>query len=190
MTNQEPRGNLRLATISSIVNEAAPHPLGRTAVMKLVYFLQTLKGLPLGYNFRIYTYGPYDSQVLEDLKVAEIKSAVKSSVVEYGKGTGYAITPGSEADSITSRSSSLNSYHKDIASIIADFGRRSALDLEMASTIVFVDRTEASSGRHVNICEVAQKVREMKPRLDLSRIVKEAQSLKKKGYVEAIEVDC
>jgi hypothetical protein len=28
--------------------------------MKLACFLQTVKEVPLGYNFRLYTYGPYD----------------------------------------------------------------------------------------------------------------------------------
>jgi hypothetical protein len=73
----------------------------------------------------------------------------------------------------------------DIASVIADFGNRSAIDLEMASTIVFVDRIEASSGRPATIPEAAQKVREMKPRLDVGRIVQEAHSLKEKGYIMA-----
>jgi hypothetical protein len=185
MTNQESRADLRLATISALVQQASPHPLGRTAIMKLVYFLQTLRNVPLGYDFRIYTYGPYDSQVLEDLKIAELKSAVKSSVVGYAMGTGYAITPGMEAGSVVARSPSISSFMADIASVIADFGNRSAIDLEMASTIVFVDRIEASSGRPATIPEAAQKVREMKPRLDVGRIVQEAHSLKEKGYIMA-----
>ena len=42
--------------------------LGRTAIMKLIFLLQEGKGLPVGYDFRLYSYGPYDSEVLQDLE--------------------------------------------------------------------------------------------------------------------------
>jgi uncharacterized protein YwgA len=185
MNTQEPRADLRLATISALVKQAAPHSLGRTAVMKLVYFLQVLHKMPLGYDFRIYTYGPYDSQVLEDLKVAELKGAVKSAAVGYAVGTGYSITPGSEADAVVARSPSISEFLPKIAAVVDEFGNRSATDLEMASTLVFVDRTEMSSGRTITIADAVQKVKEMKPRLEPVRISQEATSLKGKGYIAA-----
>jgi uncharacterized protein len=180
MNIQGSRTDFRLATISALVKRA-PHALGRTAMMKLIYFLQTLHEVPLGYDFRIYTYGPYDSQVLEDLKVAELKGGVKSSVVGYG----YAIGPGAEADAVVARSPSIADFVPRISSVLADFGNRSAIDLEMASTIVFVDRAEASFGKVIALSDAAQKVREMKPRLELNRILQEAIALKDKGYIAA-----
>lgn len=185
MSNQETLADLRLATISALVKCAAPHSLGRTAVMKLVYFLQVLHRVPLGYDFRIYTYGPYDSQVLEDLKVAELKGAVKSLVVGYAVGTGYSITPGSEADAVVARSPAISEFMPKIASVIDEFGSRSATDLEMASTLVFVDRTEMSSGGRITIADAVRKVKEMKPRLEPISISEEATLLKGKGYIAA-----
>jgi len=32
--------------------------------MKMKYFLQELKEVPLGYDFRLSTYGPFDAEVL------------------------------------------------------------------------------------------------------------------------------
>jgi uncharacterized protein YwgA len=185
MSNQEAGTDLRLATISALVQQAAPHPLGRTAIMKLVYFLQTVHNLPLGYDFKIYTYGPYDSQVLEDLKVAELKGAVKSTEVAYPVGTGYEITPGAEAKAIVAGSPSLASFSSQIARVVSNFGNRSATDLEMASTIVFVDRMSVPLGKPITIPEAARKVKEMKPRLNVERIVQEASVLKEKGYISA-----
>jgi len=184
MTIQDSRTDFRLATISALVKRA-PHALGRTAMMKLVYFLQILHKVPLEYDFRIYTYGPYDSQVLEDLKIAELKGCVKSSIVGYAIGNGYAIAPGAEADAVVARCCSIADFIPKIDSVLADFGNRSATDLEMASTIVFVARAEASSGKVVALSETAQKVREMKPRLDLNRILQEAIALKNEGYIAA-----
>ncbi len=184
MSNHDSPTDFRLATISALV-KYAPHALGRTAMMKLVYFLQTLHKVPLGYDFRIYTYGPYDSQVLEDLKVAELKGGVKSSIVEYAVGNGYAIASGTEADAVLKRSSSVADFMPKIKSVLADFGNRSAIDLEMASTIVFVVRAEESSGKKIALSEAAQKVREMKPRMDFKLILHEATALRDKGYIAA-----
>lgn len=184
MSLQDSRTDFRLAIISALVKHA-PHALGRTAMMKLIYFLQTLHKVPLEYDFRIYTYGPYDSQVLEDLKVAELKGGVKSSVVGYPVGNGYAIAPGAEADAVVARSPSIADFVSKIRAVLADFGNRTATDLEMASTIVFVDRAEASSGNVLALSDAAQKVLEMKPRLDLNRILQEAIALKDKGYIAA-----
>ena len=68
----------RLATIAYLCTRAPGEGIGRTAVMKLCYFLQTLKGVPLGYRFTLYSYGPFDSDVLSDLGTAESRKAVSS----------------------------------------------------------------------------------------------------------------
>ena len=180
MNSQERRSDLRVAIISTLVKKAHPHPLGRTAIMKLVYFLQALHKVPLGYDFRIYTYGPYDSQVLEDLKVAELKGALRSSAVGYAVGTGYAITPGPAVDEVVDRARSIQDFISKVALVLGDFGNRSAIDLEMSSTLVFVDQAEFSS----DFQALARKVKEMKPRLEIANIVQEAKLLKKKGYIK------
>ena len=45
---------------------------GRTALMKFVYFLKELKGVPFDYRFTLHTYGPFDSRVLDDLSYARL----------------------------------------------------------------------------------------------------------------------
>jgi uncharacterized protein YwgA len=60
------RSWLRLGILSELVARSN-NKLGRTALMKLAFLLQTVRGVPLGYHFRLYTYGPYDGDVLDDL---------------------------------------------------------------------------------------------------------------------------
>ena len=43
---------------------------GEKLFVKLFYFLQELNGVPLGYDFRLFNYGPFDSEVLSDLSTA------------------------------------------------------------------------------------------------------------------------
>jgi hypothetical protein len=60
----------KLAIITTLVRDS-PIALGRTGLMKCLFFLKILENVPLPYNFRLYTYGPFDSHVLEDLQYAE-----------------------------------------------------------------------------------------------------------------------
>jgi hypothetical protein len=60
--------NERIGLIAYLAKRS---PIGRTALMKYCYFLQALRGVPLGYNFSLYSYGPFDAAVLSDLGDAE-----------------------------------------------------------------------------------------------------------------------
>jgi hypothetical protein len=50
--------------------------------------------MPIAYNFRLYTYGAFDNDVLDDLRYAESLGAVRSNLVRYSKGRGYLYEPG------------------------------------------------------------------------------------------------
>src|SRR4051812_6181217 len=88
--------NTRLAVITALTERAQSKPLGRTALMKLCYFLQTLGNVPLGYHFTLYSYGPFDSDVLADLQTAESVGLVSSDLVTYSGGYGYEIRTGKQ----------------------------------------------------------------------------------------------
>jgi hypothetical protein len=183
MMNQLNARNLRLAIIAALAQRLAGG-MGRTALMKLIYFLQTLKDVPLRYSFRVYTYGPFDPQVLEDLKVAEMMGAVRSTVFSYPGGYGYEIRSGDHADQLTDRArDELAAYQRALDWAVDEFGSCSAIDLEIASTIVYIDRATAASNLHLSIMEIAARVAEIKPRLERARIEAEAQRLKDKGLL-------
>ena len=71
--------------------------IGRTALMKMCYFLQTLKDVPLGYEFSLYSYGPFDSTVLGDLRAAEDLSAIESSASTFPGGYQYLLSTSDNA---------------------------------------------------------------------------------------------
>jgi len=80
--------------MAALVEKAPGHTLGRTAIMKLSYYLQVLQLVPLGYEFRLHTFGPFDSDVLDDLAYAEVFGAVKEKVITQSQGYRYEIKPG------------------------------------------------------------------------------------------------
>lgn len=161
--------------------------MGRTALMKFAFFLQTLKNVPLGYNFRLYTYGPYDSQVLEDLKIAELIGAVESKTYLHPRGRGYTIKPGQTADKTIAAEENLHEFSTAINSVVDEFGARSAVDLEMASTILFVDRTTEEDALKKTLEELTTEVSGIKPRLDKARIRCESERMLQAGYLHAVE---
>src|SRR5438132_3184516 len=92
--NSEKKWLERIGLIAALVEKAPGQTLGRTAVMKLAYFLQALKKVPLGYDFRLHTYGPFASDVLDDLGYAGIFGAIKEKTIIQSEGYRYEIKPG------------------------------------------------------------------------------------------------
>jgi hypothetical protein len=176
----------RLAVITELVSRAPAGHLGRTALMKFCYLLQTVRGVPLGYRFTLYSYGPFDSGVLSDLGTAETLEAVKSSVVRYPGGYGYRIKKGERADATVETGVSLLREHKSsIDWVLAEFGSHSSSDLELESTIVFVDREAGRKTEKLSIPELAQRVNDVKPHFPKDYIVEKATELYLKQMLES-----
>lgn len=172
--------------ISELV-KIAPKRLGRTALMKCLFFLKTLKKVPLPYSFRLYTYGPFDSDVLDDLRYAESLGAIESTVIPYPGGYGYEFRRGQKAEEIDELTSDYVSRYRDsIDWVIGEFGDRTASNLEMASTLVYVDREFSEKGTKVSIAELAEKVHNIKHHLTTDSIEKEARNLKESDFLHAV----
>jgi hypothetical protein len=175
----------KLAIMTDLVKRA-PGIIGRTGLMKCLFFLKTLKNVPLPYTFRLYTYGPFDSHVLEDLQYAESLGAIRSTLVAYPGGYGYQLQAGPEADKVEERASDfVNKHRESITWVLQEFGNRTAIDLEMASTLIYIDRTFADKGSKVQIAELAKSVHDVKPHLTTDVIEREARRLKESGLLRA-----
>jgi hypothetical protein len=68
---------------------------------------------------------------------------------------------------------------------VQEFGGRSALDLEMASTLVYVARSAAEESSRISLRELVRKVCNIKPHLDVRRIEQEASSLNERELIAA-----
>ena len=176
----------RLAVIAELVSRAPAGYLGRTAVMKFCYLLQTVRGVPLGYDFTLYSYGPFDTGVLSDLGTAEALEAVKSTVKLYQGGYGYQIRQGERAGAVIEAGRSfVNEHMNSIDWIIAEFGSHGSADLELESTIVYVDREALGKAERLTIPALAQRVREIKPHFEEPYITKKASELYAKRVLES-----
>jgi uncharacterized protein len=175
----------RIALVADLIGRA-PAGFGRTALMKCLYFLQTVRRVPLGYHFRLYTYGPFDSDVLSDLSFAERLGLVESKLSQFSGGYRYELQGGMAPKRVFEGACDfLNRYEEDIDWVTRVFGGRSARDLENASTLVFIDRSVAEKGDRIALSELARKVHDVKPHLALSLIEEEARSLREQDLFTA-----
>lgn len=157
--------------------------MGRTEVMKFLYFLQTLKGVPLGYTFSLYAYGAFDAQVLMELDVAERRGFVKNTLCRSQYGYGYQISPG---ETTTPDQGQWKAHEDALEWVVKEFGTGSAADLEMASTIVFADQEARAAGKTHSSSELATIVRAIKPYLDNNRVMAEITRLRNAGLLIAL----
>ncbi len=155
----------RLGVILRLVEQSPQGTLGRTAIVKLLYLLQEVRGVPLGYDFRLYTYGPFDSDVLNDLETGQSFQALHIRTVLYHSGYGYDVKAGSKAAAVKECVADwLASHESELAWAVKNFAGRSASELEIIATIVYVAREFAKQKKRHTLADLAQRVREVKPR--------------------------
>lgn len=147
--------------------------------------LQTVRQVPLGYRFTLYSYGPFDADVLSDLGTAENLEAVKASVVQYLGGYGYRIRKAGGAEE-TIKAGLLEEHARDIDWVIGEFGSHASADLELENTIVFVDREGARKAERLTISELARRVKDVKPHFEEAYIAGKAAGLREKQMLRSI----
>jgi uncharacterized protein YwgA len=173
--------------MARLVCKAPGETIGRTALMKMMYFLQELHGAPLGYDFRLYTYGPFDSEVLSDLGTATSLNTVNERTVIHSRGYGYEITPGTSAQPLSAELERRNrDLAKQVDSVVAEFGDFSAGELELRSTILYVDRELSQSGTKTTAKDIAERVRQIKPHFDDATILDRLSDMLKKKWLESV----
>ncbi|MCE2452589.1 MAG: hypothetical protein J4F48_07065 [Nitrospinae bacterium] len=177
----------RLGLICSLA-EKCKGKAGRTALMKFAYFLKELKGVPLAYRFTLHTYGPFDSQVLDDLSYAEALEGVEGILVPFPGGYGYEYTIGPKGEELKQHAQNfLGAYDEAISLVVGEFGSKTAGELEMISTIIFVDRSAKERESSNSIDELSNKVVGVKPHLELDVVRNEVESLHEREYLLAVD---
>ena len=183
MTEQQEK---RLAMVPVLVENSPNRQIGRTALMKYMYFLQILRQVPLGYRFSLYSYGPFDSTVLADLSVAESLRAVKSNTVLYSGGYGYEIRTDEKSTWLKKRAEKFVSRHdKDVRWVMKKFGNLNSAQLEFVSSIIYVDREVAEKGKRSTLQSLSRQVHEIKPHFSETEIIHFAETLAKDKLLQS-----
>ena len=176
-----------LALISYLAQASPGKWIGRTALMKYLYFLQEARRVPLGYHFTLYSYGPFDAAVLNDLGSAEALGLVRSTLAAYPTGYGYRIESDIDLKDVTELAGDLLLEHKDdIDWVLAEFGSKTAADLELESTIVFVERETSRAGKPVPIGSIVGHVHDVKPHFKEAEIESRVKTLMERDLLHNV----
>lgn len=156
---------------------------GKTALEKLIYLLQEIFDVPIGYQYSLYFHGPFSSGLLDDLDYLDYLGGVK--VITEHLSNGYDILPSDKADLIKEKAQDfLVRYQTKIEELLKIFGSLRVKDLELCSTIVFVDRDLKGSGRSIAKSDFVKEIKGIKPHFSNEEIEKKINDLENLGYIE------
>lgn len=161
--------------------------LGKTAIMKSLYLLQTVYGVPLEYDFGIYTYGPYSQTVMSDIELAEYLGNIHVAPIYYANGiNGYRInTTEAGREFVSEHHQVVELYNNAINNVITSFSQKSAKDLELYSTVVFVSASFENNGWYETPDEICDTVQRIKPHFSIEKIHTVYDDLVSQGFIRS-----
>lgn len=160
----------RMAFITEIARRSSN--IGKTGMMKFLYILQSVGKVPLGYDFEIYTYGPYCQTVMSDIEFAEFADYINVVAITYQNGmSGYHISAGKKSGELLEEDTAiLSTYGGEIDRVVSFFGGKTAKELELYSTTVYVTLSFANNHWGNSKNEICRSVREIKPHFSIDAI--------------------
>ena len=150
--------------------------------MKAAFMLQQVKGIDLDYDFSIYTYGPYSSEVTEDIDDLVSKQLAISTIYHHNSYVGYELKVSDKGNMYAEGLD--RSSKKAIAEIVDFIKGKSAKELELYSTVIYIDRLYAKNNsweKHSN--SIVEKVHEIKPHFEEGTISRAFNMLQENGYL-------
>ena len=152
------RQDLRLAVVHKVVADL--RDVGKTKIQKIVYFIQAVKSVPVGYSFKMHHYGPFAEDVETD--TARLRLGGHVEVHPDHLGYGFHITPGPlQAEEEWLRI--VEPYEGALREVLHEFGESSTSELELLATIHYVHKLSKQPTKN----DVLFKVKSLKPKFDL-----------------------
>src|ERR1700757_3431736 len=112
-------GTWEQAILAATARAAAAHAdkgyLGRTALQKILYFLQ-LSGVPMRYRFDIYHYGPYCDRVSRDVELLVADGVLKDISSNPDKYSNYRPAEAAE-ELLQSHATTLGTHQETINTV-------------------------------------------------------------------------
>jgi uncharacterized protein len=169
-----------IAELAKRLNGICPQ-FGKTALQKLVFLLQEVYRIDCGYDFQLYSYGPFDAQLLSDLDLVEAWNCVSVQPVMAG----YEIHPTAKVDSLHEKAADFfenPDTEKALCSLISDYGTMTARELELRATTVYVSQDLGKKQTPLTK-ELLELVKKIKPKFFESEIVDAIEELKDKDHI-------
>lgn len=164
-----------LVFISKIMKHKE-YKLGKTSLQKIIYLLKTVCELPISYSYDFYIYGPYSAEVESDLEYLNSIEILNVSFEDYGNYRGFNITPNKKTERIMEKAEDfISTYRKIIEGLIESYGDKTARELELIGTIVYLLKEEK-----IDQELLVERINELKPhfeKVEVARGIDEVKSL-------------
>ena len=161
------REEKRKNTISYLLKRLEGKQIGKKSIQKLVYFLQEEFGVGLNYRYRMYHYGPYCSELSNDLDIMDMMEIINISPVMFSPAMyGYSIKLGKYGEEQASDMEQSPPSDKDrFDKLLNIFGGYSAKKLELYATMHMVERIlRGREGQDSGKDSVMREVKILKPK--------------------------
>ena len=136
-----------LARVAQVADESLQGSggfLGRSAMQKIVYFLQAC-GVPIRYRFNVHHYGPFCSAILDDVDSLIINDVLVDKSSNPERHSNY--HPGETAPELIEQyQERLNEYDDLIKAVVKVLVPLKPERLELISTLHYVYRELSASG--------------------------------------------
>jgi len=162
----------RYAIIRCIVDKVKD--VGKIRMQKLVYFLQWIFNVPLGYDYKMHYYGPYSDELNDDLIAMQMNNNLE--IGADPSGYGYHIIPGTEA--VTTRDEILGKYSENISKCLSEFDKFNPNELEIISTLHFA-KYVAGVPDEDKIIEKTSMLKPVFPKVTIKQTYKKLESIVK-----------
>ncbi len=141
-------GTWEQAVLTATARAAASHAskgyLGRTALQKILYFLQ-LSGVPLRYQFDVYHYGPYCVRIARDVEWLVADSVLRDASSNPEKYSNY--RPAEAADELLqSHAAALRAHQDTIDKVVETLLPFEPEHLELLATLDYLYRQIKAGG--------------------------------------------
>lgn len=141
-------------------------PLTKINIQKLVHFLKET-GIPLGYKFEPYNYGPYSSELKVDLGSMVLWEELSSVENRYSINNNFTLDDKVDRDTVNAVSAKLDAFKK---AVNGDFSFDS---MEITGTVVYCNQALKNVGIYPDEHEVLNEFKSWKgQRYDDIRIKK------------------
>lgn len=155
---------------------------GKTALQKIVYLLQEVYGIDLGYRFSLYTYGPFSKELASDL---DFLHAIEGVSIDYDEEVGgYRISPSDANVKIQTKAHEFLEENEDaLGTVSREFGPLAAKELELLATIIYVDVDAEDKEEEIDFDSLVETVQSIKPHFSKQRIERAVASLSEDDFV-------
>jgi len=173
--------NYNREVMLNIIDKKPKNDLGKTAVMKMVFILQHVFNMSLGYSFDIYTYGPYAAEVSGELDALIYEGFIEADEYMFNNSLGYALKISEKGQA----SKGVLPFDDDekISRVVNKFGKKKAKELELDSTIIFTRNRYIKNKWGDEKDEIIKDVHVIKPHFTTQAIRNAYDNLKNDGML-------